>query len=165
MLASRQEADNWIIRIKTPYEERQMARYPKFLMEHFQNPKNVGEISNPDGIGTVGNVSCGDIMQIFIKVNGNKISEVMFKTFGCGAAIATSSILTERIKGSTIDEALKISERISKEILSELPKEKIPCFTLATNALKLAIEEYRCKQVEVHQKEEFDSLKKGVQKG
>ena len=134
-------------------------------MEHFQNPKNVGEISDPDGVGTVGNASCGDIMQMFIKVNGNRISQVMFKTFGCGAAIATSSILTERIKGSTIDEALEISERISKEILSQLPKEKIPCFTLATDALKVAIEEYRCKQVEPHQREEFDSLKKGAKKG
>jgi nitrogen fixation NifU-like protein len=102
---------------------------------------------------------------MFIKVNGNRISQATFKTFGCGAAIATRSILTERIKGSTIDETLKISEMISEEILSELPKEKIPCFTLATNALELAIEEYRCKQVELHQKEELDPLKKGAQKG
>jgi nitrogen fixation NifU-like protein len=142
-----------------------MAKHPKFLMEHFQNPKNVGDISDANGVGTVGNASCGDIMQMFIKVNGNRISQATFKTFGCGAAIATCSILTERIKGSTVDEALKISERISKEILSELPKEKIPCFTLATNALKLAIEEYRCKEVELHQKEKFDSLKKGVGQG
>jgi nitrogen fixation NifU-like protein len=140
-----------------------MARYPKFLMEHFQNPRNVGEISNPDGVGTVGNATCGDIMQMFIKVNGNRITHATFKTFGCGAAIATSSILTERIKGATIDDALKISERISKEIIFELPKEKIPCFNLATNALKLAIEEYRCKQVELPQKEELDSLKKGAE--
>jgi nitrogen fixation NifU-like protein len=141
-----------------------MAKYPKFLMEHFQNPKNVGEISDPDGVGTVGNASCGDIMQMFIKVNGNRILQATFKTFGCGAAIATSSILTERIKGSTIDEALKISERISKEIFSQLPKEKIPCFTLATNALKLAVEEYRCKQVELPKNEEIDSLKKVAKK-
>ena len=140
-----------------------MAKYPKFLIEHFQNPKNVGELSDPDGVGTVGNASCGDIMQMFIKVNGNIILEATFKTFGCGAAIATSSILTERIKGATIDEALKISERISKEILSKVPKEKIPCFTLATNALRLAIEEYRCKQVELHQGEGFNSLKKEAQ--
>jgi len=141
-----------------------MGKYSNFLIEHFQNPKNVGEISDPYGVGTVGNASCGDIMQMFIKVNGNRISQATFKTFGCGPAIATSSILTERIKGSTIDEAMKISERISKEILSELPKEKIPCFNLATNALKLAIEEYRCKQVELCQKEELDSLKQGAQK-
>ena len=134
-----------------------MTKYPKFLMEHFQNPRNVGEIPNPDGVGTVGNASCGDIMQMFIKVNGDKITEATFKTFGCGAAITTSSILTERIKGATIDEALKISEETSKEVLSQLPKEKIPCFTLATDALKLAIEEYRCKLAGVHEKGGFDS--------
>ncbi len=133
-----------------------MPKYPKFLMEHFQNPQNVGEISDPDGVGTVGNASCGDIMQIFIKVNGDKITEAKFKTFGCGAAIATSSILTERIKGTTLDEALKISEETSKEVLSQLPKEKIPCFTLATDALKLAIEEFRCKAIGIHEKGGFD---------
>jgi nitrogen fixation protein NifU and related proteins len=136
-----------------------MAKYPKFLMEHFQNPRNVGEISDPDGVGTVGNASCGDIMQLFIKTNGDKIVEAKFKTFGCGAAIATSSILTERIIGATLDEALKISEETSKEVLSQLPKEKIPCFTLATDALKLAIEEYRCKQSGVHEKGGFDMSK------
>jgi nitrogen fixation NifU-like protein len=133
-----------------------MAKYPRFLMEHFQNPKNVGEISDPDGVGTVGNASCGDIMQMFIKVNANKITEARFKTFGCGAAIATSSILTERIKGATLEEALKISEETSKEILSQLPKEKIPCFTLATDALKLAVEECQCKQEGVHERGGFD---------
>jgi nitrogen fixation NifU-like protein len=127
-----------------------MAKYPKFLMEHFQNPRNVGEISNPDGVGTVGNASCGDIMQMFIRVNGDKIIEASFKTFGCGAAIATSSILTERIKGATLEEALTISEETAKEVLSQLPKEKVPCFTLATDALKLAIEEYRCKHLGSH---------------
>jgi nitrogen fixation NifU-like protein len=116
----------------------------------------VGEISDPDGVGTVGNASCGDIMQMFVKVNGDKIIEATFKTFGCGAAIATSSILTERIKGATLDEALKISEETSKEVLSQLPKEKVPCFTLATDALKLAIEECRCKQAGVHEKGGFD---------
>ena len=133
-----------------------MAKYPKFLVEHFQNPKNVGEISDPDGVGTVGNASCGDIMQMYIKVDNNKITEATYKTFGCGAAIATSSILTERIKGTTLDEALKISEETSREVLSQLPKEKIPCFTLATDALKLAIEEYRCKREGIHEKGGFD---------
>ncbi len=125
-------------------------------MEHFQNPRNVGEISEPDGVGTVGNASCGDIMQLFIKVNGNKIADAKFKTFGCGAAIATSSILTERIKGATLDEALKISEETANEVLSQMPKEKVPCFTLATDALKLAIEECRCKQTGIHEKGGFD---------
>ncbi len=129
-----------------------MAKYPAFLLEHFQNPRNVGEISNPDGVGTVGNASCGDIMQMYIRVNGERILEAKFKTFGCGAAIATSSILTERIKGTTLDEALRISEETSKEVLSQLPEEKIPCFILATDALKLAIEEYRCKQSGLHDK-------------
>ncbi len=132
-----------------------MAKYSKFLMEHFQNPRNVGEIINPDGVGTVGNAQCGDIMQLFIKVNGGKISEAAFKTFGCGAAIATSSILTERIKGATIDQALKISEETAREILAQLPKEKVPCFTLATDALKLAIEEYRCKEEGLREKGGF----------
>lgn len=133
-----------------------MAKYPKFLMEHFQNPRNVGEISDPDGVGTVGNASCGDIMQMFIKVKSDKITEATFKTFGCGAAIATSSILTERIKGATLDEALRISEETAKEIFSQLPKEKIPCFNLATDALKLAIEEYRCKLAGIHEQGGFD---------
>ncbi len=134
-----------------------MAKYPKFLMDHFQNPKNVGEISDADGVGTVGNASCGDIMQMYIKVDGGKITEAKFKTFGCGAAIATSSILTDRIKGTTIDEALKISEETSKEVLSQLPKEKTPCFTLAKDALKLAIEEYRCKLGGIQERGGFDS--------
>jgi nitrogen fixation NifU-like protein len=95
-------------------------------------------------------------MQMYIKVNGDRIAEATFKTFGCGAAIATSSILTERIKGTTLEEALTISEETAKEVLSHLPKEKIPCFTLATDALKLAIEEYRCKRAGLHEKGGFD---------
>jgi len=134
-----------------------MAKYSKFLMEHFQNPRNVGEIPDPDGVGTVGNASCGDIMQMFIKIKEDRIIDARFKTYGCGAAIATSSILTERVKGSTLEEALKISEETSREILAQLPKEKIPCFTIATDALKLAIEEYRCKLAGVHEKGCFDS--------
>jgi nitrogen fixation NifU-like protein len=135
-----------------------MSKYPKFLIEHFQNPKNVGEIPDADGVGTVGNARCGDIMQMYIKVKGNKITEAKFKTFGCGAAIATSSILTERIKGATLDEALKISAKTSEEVLSQLPKEKACCFTLAADALKLAVDEYRCKEEGIHEKGGF-SLK------
>jgi len=126
-------------------------------MDHFQNPKNVGEISDPDGVGTVGNASCGDIMQMYIKVDGDRITEAKFKTFGCGAAIATSSILTDRIKGATINEAMKISEETSKEVLSQLPKEKTPCFTIAMDALRLAIEEYRCKMAGIHEKGGFNA--------
>ena len=132
--------------------------YSQKVIEHFQNPRNVGEIEDADGIGTVGNPSCGDIMQMYIKVKGNKISEAKFKTFGCGAAIATSSILTERIKGATLDEALKISDKTTEEVLSQLPKEKTSCFTLATDALKLAVDEYRCKEEGIHEKGGF-SLK------
>jgi len=135
-----------------------MSKYPKFLIEHFQNPKNVGEIPDADGVGTVGNAHCGDIMQMYIKVKGDKITEAKFKTFGCGAAIATSSILTERIKGATLDEALKISAKTAEEVLSQLPKEKASCFTLATDALKLAVDEYRCKEEGIHEKGGF-SLK------
>lgn len=133
-----------------------MAKYQKRLLEHFQNPKNVGEILNPDGVGIACNASCGDIMQMFIKCNGDKISEVTFKAFGCGAAIATSSILTKRIKGSTIDEALKISEGISEEALFQLSEEKITCFKLAANALRIAIEEYKSKQFESSSKKELE---------
>jgi len=129
-----------------------MAKYPTCLLEHFRNPRNVGEILNPDGVGTACNDLCGDIMQLFIRCDANKISEVTFRAFGCGAAIAASSILTERIKGSTVDEAMKISEGISEEILSQLPEEKIPCFKLASNALRLAIEEYRDKQFDAPSK-------------
>ena len=135
-----------------------MSKYPKFLIEHFQSPKNVGEIPDADGVGTVGNAHCGDIMQMYIKVKGNKITEAKFKTFGCGAAIATSSILTERIKGATLDEALKISAKTSEEVLSQLPKEKACCFTLAADALKLAVDEFRCKEEGIHEKGGF-SLK------
>ena len=98
-------------------------------------------------------ISC----RLYIKVKGDKITDARFKTFGCGAAIATSSILTERIKGATLDEALKISEETSKEVLSQLPKEKTPCFTLATDALKLAIEECRCKMEGIHEKGGFNA--------
>jgi nitrogen fixation NifU-like protein len=135
-----------------------MSKYPKFLIEHFQSPKNVGEIPDADGVGTVGNAHCGDIMQMYIKVKGDKITEAKFKTFGCGAAIATSSILTERIKGATLDEALKISAKTAEEVLSQLPKEKACCFTLAADALKLAVDEYRCKEEGIHEKGGF-SLK------
>ncbi len=133
-----------------------MSKYPKFLIEHFQSPKNVGEIPDADGVGTVGNAHCGDIMQMYIKVKENKITEAKFKTFGCGAAIATSSILTERIKGATLDEALKISARTAEEVLSQLPKEKTSCFALAVDALKLAVAEVRCKEEGIHEKGGFN---------
>jgi nitrogen fixation NifU-like protein len=135
-----------------------MSRYPQFLVDHFQNPRNVGEIPDPDGLGTVGNASCGDIMQMAIRVKDGRIAEAKFKTFGCGAAIATSSIMTERIQGATPEDALKIAEQTTREILDQLPKDKLHCFSLAAEALKLAVEEYRCKEAGLPQKGGFNPL-------
>jgi nitrogen fixation NifU-like protein len=126
--------------------------YPQFLMDHFQNPRNIGEIVDADGTGIVKNATCGDIMQMSIKVEKDVIVDARFKTFGCGAAIATSSIITERIKGKGVGEALRISDETAKEIMSQLPQEKFPCFTLAANALRLAVDEYRCSKGEIHKK-------------
>lgn len=125
--------------------------YPKFLMDHFQNPKNVGEIPDADGTGIVKNATCGDIMQMSIKVEKDVIVDAKFKTFGCGAAIATSSIITEKVKGKDVKEALRISDETAKEVLNQLPQEKFPCFTLAADALRLAIEEYHCNKQKLHE--------------
>ena len=120
--------------------------YTDKVMEHFSNPRNVGEIENADGVGTVGNPACGDIMKIFIKVENDVIVDIKFKTFGCGAAIASSSVATELIKGKTIDEALKITNKMVVEALGGLPKEKLHCSVLAEEALKSAIEDYKKNQ-------------------
>ena len=116
--------------------------YSEKVMEHFQNPRNVGEMENPDGIGHVGNPVCGDIMELYIKVTNNIIIDAKFKTFGCGAAIATSSMVTEMVKGKSIEEALEISNRAVAEALGGLPPIKMHCSVLAEEALKLAIEDY-----------------------
>jgi len=121
---------------------KQFSLYSEKVMEHFKHPRNVGEINNPDGVGHVGNPICGDIMELYIKVKNNKIIDAKFKTFGCGAAIATSSMITEIVKGKTIDEALKISNETVIEALDGLPKVKRHCSVLAENALRLAIEDY-----------------------
>ena len=121
---------------------KQFSLYSEKVMEHFKHPRNVGEINNPDGIGHVGNPICGDIMELYIKVENDKIIDAKFKTFGCGAAIATSSMITEIVKGKTIDEALKISNETVVEALGGLPKVKRHCSVLAENALRLAIEDY-----------------------
>jgi len=110
-------------------------------MEHFKNPRNVGEIENPDGVGHVGNPVCGDIMELYIKVNNGIIVDAKFKTFGCGAAIATSSMVTEMVKGKRIEEALKISNKAVAEALDGLPPVKMHCSVLAEEALKSAIED------------------------
>jgi len=119
--------------------------YSEKVLEHFRNPRNVGEIKNPDGIGHVGNPTCGDIMELYIKVKDNVISDAKFKTFGCGAAIATSSMITELVKGKTIDEALKIGNDVVIEALGGLPPIKRHCSVLAEDALKSAINDYLLK--------------------
>ena len=121
--------------------------YSEKVMDAFQNPKNVGEIENPDGIGTVGNASCGDIMQISLRIENDVIVDAKFKTFGCAAAIATSSTATEMIKGMTVEEALKVTNKKVIECLGGLPTQKIHCSDLAEEAIKKAIEDYRSKKV------------------
>jgi nitrogen fixation protein NifU and related proteins len=118
------------------------SQYSEKVMEHFRNPKNVGQIKNPDGVGYVGNAVCGDIMELYIKVKDNIITDAKFKTFGCGAAIATSSMVTELVKGKTVDEALEISNKAVAEALGGLPKVKMHCSVLAEEALRSAIEDY-----------------------
>jgi len=116
--------------------------YSEKVMEHFKNPRNVGEIENPDGVGRVGNPVCGDVMELYIKVNDGIIVDAKFKTFGCGAAIASSSMVTEMVKGNSIEEALKISNKAVAEALDGLPPVKMHCSVLAEDALKSAIEDY-----------------------
>ena len=120
--------------------------YSEKVMEHFKNPRNVGDMENPDGIGHVGNPVCGDIMELYIKVKDDIITDARFKTFGCGAAIATSSMVTELVKGKTIKDALEISNRAVAEALGGLPPVKMHCSVLAEEALKSAIGDYRSKQ-------------------
>ena len=123
--------------------------YSEKVLDHFQNPRNVGEIPDADGVGTVGNAKCGDIMQMFIKVgDGEVIEDVKFKTFGCGAAIATSSMATELIKGKRIEEALALTNEAVVEALEGLPPVKIHCSVLAEAAVKAAVEDYRKKQAQ-----------------
>jgi nitrogen fixation NifU-like protein len=116
-------------------------------MEHFKKPRNMGEIPNPDGVGTVGNPVCGDLMTIYIKVKNNRIQDVKFKTFGCGAAIATSSMTTELAIGKTLDEAMAITRETVAKSLGGLPKVKMHCSNLAADALHAAIKDYNQKQV------------------
>lgn len=116
--------------------------YSEKVMEHFRNPRNVGEMESPDGVGHVGNPVCGDIMELYIRVVDNVITDASFKTFGCGAAIATSSMVTELVKGKTIEEALELSNHAVAEALGGLPPIKMHCSVLAEEALKSAIEDY-----------------------
>ena len=119
--------------------------YSEKVMDHFSNPRNVGEIENADGEGQVGNPVCGDVMKLTIKVEDDQITEAKFKTFGCGAAVATSSIITEIVKGKSIDEALEISNAAVAEALDGLPPQKMHCSNLAADALHLAVDDYLVK--------------------
>ena len=120
--------------------------YTEQVMEHFTNPRNVGEIENADGVGEVGNAKCGDIMKIFLKINGGIIEDVKFKTYGCASAIATSSIATEMIKGQPIEKAVELSNKAVVEALGGLPAHKIHCSVLAEEAVKAALRNYYEKQ-------------------
>jgi len=123
-----------------------MEQYSSKVMEHFAQPHNVGEIENADGVGTVGNPVCGDVMRLYIKVENDVIVDAKFKTFGCGAAIATSSMVTDLVRGKTLKEALKISNAAVAEALGGLPKVKMHCSVLAEEALKSALDDYYKKQ-------------------
>lgn len=123
--------------------------YSEKVMEHFQNPRNVGEIPDADGIGEVGNAKCGDIMKMYLKIEDNIIEDVKFKTFGCGSAIASSSMATELIKGKTIDEVMKLTNRAVVEALDGLPPVKVHCSVLAEQAIKSALLDYS-KKTGVH---------------
>ena len=132
--------------------------YTEKVLDHFEHPRNMGEVKDANGVGTVGNAKCGDIMQMFLKVNDDGIIEdVGFKTFGCGAAIATSSMATEMIKGKSVDEALALSNSAVVEALEGLPPQKIHCSVLAEEAVKSAVEDYRKRKAE---KEQAESDKK-----
>ena len=123
-----------------------VAVYSEKVMEHFANPRNVGEIPDADGIGKVGNPQCGDVMWLYIKVKDGILTDIKFKTFGCGAAIATSSMITELARGKTLEEAKKISRQDVAESLDGLPPTKMHCSNLAADALREAIKDYEAKQ-------------------
>lgn len=123
--------------------------YTEKVMDHFRNPRNMGEIPDADGVGTVGNPICGDLMTMYIKVKDNRVEDIKFKTFGCGAAVATSSMVTEIAKGKTLEEAMKITRASVADSLGGLPPVKMHCSNLAADALHAAIEDYYKKQKEV----------------
>lgn len=123
-----------------------LRMYSEKVMDHFNNPRNVGELPDADGVGTEGNPVCGDVMKIFIKVDNETITDVKFKTYGCGAAIAVSSMITEMAKGKTVDEALRITKESVSDALDGLPAQKQHCSNLGADALHKAIQDYKKKQ-------------------
>ena len=119
-----------------------MALYSETVMDHFRNPRNVGVMENADGIGTVGNAKCGDIMKIYLKIEHNTVADVKFETFGCGSAIASSSMATELIKGQPVPEVMKLTNKAVAEALDGLPPHKLHCSVLAEEAIKAALKDY-----------------------
>ena len=132
-----------------------MALYSDKVMDHFQNPRNVGKIDDADGIGEVGNAKCGDIMRITLKIDDGVVTDAKFTTFGCGSAIATSSMATELIKGKSVEDALKLSNQAVVEALDGLPAHKIHCSVLAEEAVRAAVKDYYDKNGIAYNAEEF----------
>ncbi len=132
--------------------------YSEKVMDHFQNPRNVGKMEDADGVGEVGNAKCGDIMKMYIKVDKGRITDVKFNTFGCGSAIATSSIATEMIKGKRIEEALQLSNKAVVEALDGLPAHKVHCSVLAEEAVKAAVKDYYDKNGIEYDREAFEKI-------
>ena len=126
--------------------------YTDKVMDHFQNPRNVGEIEDANGVGEVGNAKCGDIMKIYLKVEDNIIKDVKFKTFGCAAAIVSSDVAIDLIKGKTVDEALKVTNQDVLNVLGEMPSNKIHCSVLAQEAIEEAVKDYRKRQLKLQAK-------------
>jgi nitrogen fixation NifU-like protein len=122
--------------------------YTEKVMDHFTNPRNVGELTDADGVGLVGNAKCGDIMKIYLKIDDGVVTDAKFKTFGCGAAVATSSMATELVKGKSVDDALALSNKAVAEALDGLPPQKVHCSVLAEEGIRAAIEDYYKRQAE-----------------
>lgn len=129
--------------------------YTEQVMDHFMNPRNVGEIENASGVGTVGNAKCGDIMKIYLKIDGDTIADAKFETFGCGSAIASSSMATELIKGKPVSDALALTNQAVVQALDGLPAHKIHCSVLAEEAIKLALKDYYDKNGLDYDKQQF----------
>ena len=134
-----------------------MALYSEKVMDHFRNPRNVGSIENADGVGEVGNAKCGDIMKIYLKIDDDVVSDVKFETFGCGSAIASSSMATELIKGKPVGEALALTNKAVTEALDGLPAHKLHCSVLAEEAIRAAVKDYYDKNGVAYDAEQFSS--------
>ena len=134
-----------------------MALYSEKVMDHFRNPRNVGSIENADGVGEVGNAKCGDIMKIYLKIDEDVVSDVKFETFGCGSAIASSSMATELIKGKPVGEALALTNKAVAEALDGLPAHKLHCSVLAEEAIRAAVKDYYDKNGVAYDAEQFSS--------